>query len=357
MPACNNCPYSELGRCEGAITRGSMELERDEGLIGCHDATRIKKFYDYLRTAERIPPQPSWHNRLSLPGFIPVLETGMPSTVELDPSRLYGVYLRSIINPDATFKYRNAQTLRDGLHLPHAARLALFLTAGDPLIESAWYFSVIRDIWQRIAALDFEFVTSATFSVYDDDPRSDQIFNQDRNFRTYDIFCRLGVPCIPFLFFNASSDLDYRNIIGWLRTHSDVKKVAILAHSFRHRTAFRRLLTQTRSIAQDVERTLQFVFVGAAKIDKIRLVLSEYADAVFVTPQPVSKGRVGELITPGLKSTKVDANEAAAATLIRANIEQFDQDIDGARLRYSPPETPLQRLLPFYLPPFLASET
>jgi len=261
------------------------------------------------------------------------------------------------MNPDATFKYRNAQTLRDGLHLPQTGRLALFITASDPLIENAWYFSIVRDVWRRLAALDFEFVTSATFSVYDDDPRSDQIFNQDRNFRTYDLFCRLGVPCIPFLFFNASSDLDYRNIIGWLRTHSDVKKVAILAHSFRHRTAFDRLLTRTRSIAQDVERNLQFIFVGAAKIDKIRLVLSEYADAVFVTPQPVSKARVGELITPGLKSTKVDASEADAASLIRANIEQFDQDIDAERFRYSLCEVALQPLLPFHLPPFLTSES
>ena len=261
------------------------------------------------------------------------------------------------MNPDATFKYRNAQTLRDGLHLPQAGRLALFLTAGDPLIESVWYFSMTREVWQRLAALDFELVTSATFSVYDDDPRSDQIFNQDRNFRTYDLFCRLGVPCIPFLFFNASSHLDYRNITGWLKTHPDVEKVAILAHSFRHPTAFDRLLTQTRSIANDVERQLQFVFVGAATIDKIRLVLSEYADAVFVTPQPVSKGRVGERITPTLKSTKVDASEADVATLIRANIEQFDQEIDGERFRYSPREVQLQRLLPFHLPPFLTTES
>jgi len=256
------------------------------------------------------------------------------------------------MNPDGTFRYRDAQTLREGLHLPQTGRLALFITAGDPLIENAWYFSLIRDIWQRLAALDFEFVTSATFSVYDDDPRSDQIFNQDRNFRTYDLFGRLGVPCIPFLFFNACSDLDYRNIIGWLRTHPDVAKVAVLAHSFRHPSAFDRLLSQTRSIASDVERELQFVFVGAATIDKIRLVLSEYPDAVFVTPQPVSKARVGERIKRGLRSTKVDACEAGVATLIRTNIEQFDQDIDGERLRYSPREVSLQRLLPFYLPPF-----
>lgn len=339
-------------RCEGAITRGSVERWNGPEFIGCNDAERINEYYNYLRNLDPIPRQPSRHNLLSLPSFIPVLETGMPRELKLNPDRLYGVYLRSVIDRYGNFKYRTAETLRKGLRLPMSGRLALFATATDALIERAWKNSISRDLWARLATFNFEFVTSATFSVYEDEPRSDQIHNQDRNFRSYGEFSRFGIPCIPFLFFNSSSDLDYQHLIWWLRTHGDVEKVAILAHSFSHMTAFERLLIQTRTIANDAGRQLQFVFVGAATIDKVKLVLSEYSNAVFVNTQPVAVGRVGDRIISGLEREEVAISDVDKATLMVENIQQFDNAIDRERLRYLPREAPFQRFLPFHLPPF-----
>ncbi len=339
----------QAGRCEGAITRGSAELDTGPGLIGCHDPERIRKYYEYLRNVESLPPQASHHNRISLPDFIPVLESGMPSELELNPSRLYGVYLRSIIDCYGHFKYKTADSLRKGLRLSPRGRLALFVTATDTLIERAWEFSEDRDIWQRLAGFDFEFVTSATFSVYEDEPRSDQIYNQDRNFRTYEEFCKLGVPCIPFLFFNPSSDLDYRNIINWLMKRQDIMYVAILAHSYKHERAFHRMLIQTRTIARDAGRSLQFVFVGASTIDKARLMLDEYNNAILVSTQPVSKARAGERIGLGLKPEKVSPTVADRATLTIGNIRQFDYEIDAVRAGKSRCGLPYQEMLPFDL--------
>lgn len=347
VPACDSCPYMTAGRCEGAITRGSAELETGPGLIGCHDTKRIRTYFEYLRDVEPIPPQPSQHTQLSPPGFIPVLESGMPRGIELNPSRLYGVYLRSIIDCHGSFKYKTADTLRKGLHMSPNGRLAMFMTATDTLIERAWEYSEMRDFWHRLANFDFEFVTSATFSVYEDEALSDQIYNQDRNFRTYEVFSKLGVPCIPFLFFNPSSNLDYQNVINWLVEREDIKYVAILAHSYKHPRAFERMLTQTRSIARDAGRRLQFVFVGASTIDKVRLILDEYRDAILVSTQPVSKARAGERIGPGLKSEKVSPTDADRAKLTICNIQQFEYEIDSVRSRKLGYELSYQEMLPF----------
>ena len=271
----------------------------------------------------------------------------MPRKLKLNPNRLYGVYLRTVIDSYGNFKYKTGENLRKGLRLPATSRLALFVTATDTLIERAWEYSEGRELWQRLANFNFEFVTSATFSVYEDEPRSDQIYNQDRNFRTYNLFCDLGVPCIPFLFFNPSSDLDYREVISWLKRRPDVGKVAVLAHSYKHDRAFRRMLVQVRSIAADAERPLQFLFVGVSTILKVRQVLSEYSDAVFVAAQPVSKGRVGELIGPRLAPQKITITDAERAPLILSNIAQFDREIDFERSRYVPQDLAYQELLPF----------
>lgn len=345
VPACDSCPYLNADRCEGAITRGSMEQESGAGLIGCHSVERIKQFYDYLHNVKPIAPRPSRQFLTSLPSFIPVLESGMPHGLKLDTNRLYGVYLRSVIDSYGNFKYKNGDTLRNGLRLPSTGRLALFVTATDTLIERAWAYSEDRDLWERLVGFNFEFITSATFSVYEDEPRSDQIYNQDRNFRTHELFCDLGVPCIPFLFFNPSSNLDYRNVITWLKRRQDVVKVAVLAQSYKHPPAFQRMLTQVRSIATDAERALQFVFVGASTLDKVRLVLSEYRDAVFVTAQPVSKARVGELVGPALEPKRIA--DTSKAELILASIDSFDRTIDAERARYRPRDVPYQDMLPF----------
>ncbi|PYS23142.1 MAG: hypothetical protein DMF72_10340 [Acidobacteria bacterium] len=271
----------------------------------------------------------------------------MPKETTLPLNRLYGVYLKTILDRYGHFHYRSAETLRRGLQLPQTGRLALFLSATDTLIERAWEFSERRDLWKRLADFRFEFVTSGTFSVYDEDPRSDQIFNQDRNFRTYDLFCDLGVPCIPFLFFNSSSDRDYQNVIKWLRTRRDVSKLAVLAHCYRAERAFERLLTQTRSIIDDIARPLQFVFVGIAKLERVQQVMNEYPNATFVSAQPVVKARAGERTLPGLTHVRVPVDEAATADLITSNIQRFDDEIEAERIRRSFSMGECQMLLPF----------
>jgi hypothetical protein len=271
----------------------------------------------------------------------------MPRAVKLSSKRLYGVYLQTIMNVSGTFKYKSATGLRRALRLPPTGRLALFLTATDKLIEKAWEFSDLRNVWERIASYEFEFVTSATYSVYQDDPRSDQIYNQERNFRTQDIFCELGLPSIPFLFFNPDSSRDFDSVIKWLRERGDISKVAILAQCYRHRGSFQRLLVETQTLVNAIERSLQFIFVGVAKLHKIRRIITQYPNAMFASVQPVLKAMKGELTLNGLEHRSISLDEATSATLITRNIMEFDRQIAFERNRISMNECPTQLLLPF----------
>lgn len=331
VPACNGCPYMHNGRCEGAITKGAREIISGPSVIGCDDLELIMQHYRYLHDRAAISSHPARHDQLILPSFIPVLRGGMPRAVKFSPDRLYGVYLRTVLNSYGDLEKKTPIELRAALRLPPEARLALFITATDKLIESAWELSEIRSIWERLFSLNFEFVTSATFSVYEEDPRFDQIYNQERNFITYDIFCSLGVPCLPFLFFNPKSANDYDNIIKWLRARRDVTKVAVLAHSYRQRTAFEHMVRQLKTIVRDVERTLEFVFVGAASQYKVEHLLLEFPNATFVTVQPVMKGIKGQRTLPNLKHIKVSPEEASKADLITENIDSFTHIINTLR--------------------------
>lgn len=301
---------------------------RDPSVIGCYDSERIKQFYDYLHEQEEIDSPLSRHNALTLPSFIPVLISGMPSELELPPDRLYGVYLKTLLNEHGGPRYKTPRSLRTALRLPPEARLALFQTAVDKLIEKAWILSEARNLWERIFSLDFEFVTNTTYSVYEDHPRSDQIYNQRRNFRTYDIFCSLGVPCVPFLFFNPQSKRDYDNIIKWLHEHPDVTKIAVLAQSYSGERSLAGLVSQIETILRDAERPLDLVFVGPGARDTIQPLLLEFPNITIATTQPVFKGNEGQRILPNLEPIEVSEAEASKAELIVENIKMFDRFMD-----------------------------
>ena len=94
-------------------------------------------------------------------------------------------------------------------------------------------------------------------------------------------------------------------------------------------------------------RQLRFVFVGASTIDKVRLILDEYHDAILVSTQPVSKARAGERIGPGLKSEQVSPTDVDRAKLTIGNIQQFENEIDSGRSRKVGYGLPYQEMLPF----------
>ncbi len=323
-PACPDCPYTRKGRCEGPITIESF-TRRDESVIGCYDATRIKAYYkelarDSVAKMKRAPR--SRHEQLRLPSFIPMIKDGLSLRAEHRSETLYGVSLGTMLKDCGDLRFDSPEELRRFLGLYDRARLALIGTAADWKIERFWKVSESRQVWQRIALLQFEFVTSTTFSVWNEQPRSDQIYNQDRNFFTHDYLCALGIPSVPFAFFYTGSEFDYRNIINWLQGRPDLRKVAILAQLRRSKVKFEKVLEYMRSISGDVGRPLDFIVVGVAAAEKIDRVLREFKSATIVTDQPFMKAmRCGERTLRDLSHVK-NGEESRERLAVR-NIERF----------------------------------
>lgn len=304
---------------------------QEDSVVGCREPERIDAFYKDVKRTRRVLPPPNGNDRLILPPFIPLLASGMPKDIKLAPKRLYGVSFSTILNKHGSLKYKTPESLRQGLRLPANARLALFCTVDDARIEYFWKISESKGLWQRIAALGFEFVTSASFSVYAKHPRSDQIINQAKNFLTLDDIAALNVPAIPFVFFHRESELDYLNLLGELNRRPDVRKVGILAQLRRSKYEFESLLDYMRAISGDIERTIEFVVVGVAEPTRIERILSEFPRSTIACSQPVFKGnKCGEMTLKNLKHTKND--DLNKAELIENNIEAYI-DFCNTRIR------------------------
>jgi hypothetical protein len=332
--ACARCPLNIADRCEGPITSGSIYM-RGPDVIGCGDAERIQQYLDDLRDPKSLAKQPSRHSLISLSPFIPVLPSGVPKETELPELEYYGVSLSTILDRESgSLLYKSAQTIRRGLRLPTNSKLAMLGGCKDEKLNRVWSISRDKDIWKRIADLGFDFVTSLSYSVYDTDPRSDQIVNQMRNFLTYEYFCSLGIPCIPFVFFNPHSDLDFKCVIEWLEDRPDVTRIAMLGQSYVHETEFELVLREMRMLSGALKRPLDFLIVGAGAASKLHSISLEFPTATITNEWPAIAGLNGGRILPNLKEEPVPRDVVSKADLVRDNIQQFNCSYDEIRQSY-----------------------
>jgi hypothetical protein len=309
---------------------------RGPDVIGCGDAKRIQQYLDDLRDPKFLSKQPSRHSSISPPPFIPVLPSGIPKETQLPELKYYGVSLATILDGDTgNVRYRTAQAIRRGLRVPENSKLAMLGGCSDEKLNRAWSISRDKDIWQRIADLEFDFVTSFSYSVYDFDPRSDQIINQMRNFLTYEYFCSLGIPCIPFVFFNPNSELDFKYVIEWLEDRPDVTRVAMLGQSYIHEPVFELLLREMRMISKALDRPIDFLIVGAGSESKLRSLAREFPTATVTNEWPAIAGLNGCRILPGLKEERVPKEDVNKAELVRSNIQQFRWSYAEIRRSYA----------------------
>lgn len=313
-PVCKRCPYRL--RCAGP--NGGSVLSPPAS-IGCLDTKRQNEVYENLRwthpyklTEVLAPPR--------LPCFIPQIIEGAPEGSELPSEEIWAVSLSTLLDKHGRLRFRDADLLRESLKLPQAARLLLSGLALDKRLEKFWTRSEEDEYWPLIQKLRFSAATSFTFSVWGNDPRFDQLYNQDRNQVTFHILNSLGIPTIPFFFCAAPED--YTRAANWLQARPSITVVGVLASYCQTRDDLERLLIDAQHLARLVGRPYRHMVVGVATRDKIDCACDLLDDPIIVTAQPVVKAiRDGAEANERLEFVKVQGG--LPRDLIRRNLARF----------------------------------
>lgn len=327
QPRCSVCPYGATARCEGLDAYPDLPPAA-EGAIGCRSPGRQAFFYENLhrrdvdgKGREVLPPG-------RLPAFIPLLVRVLPRATRLDPSILYGVSYTSVILEGGTVRHKTAESLRRELALGPEAGLCLIGTGKDARLERAWAQSERHDLWRRLASLPFELVTTTTFSVWERQPRFDQIYNQERNLYSYDRLTALGMPTVPFVFFRSGTDL--RALRDWLQSRPKIDLVAVLAQFYRRSDDFERLIEGMHQLQSFLGRRLRFLVVGCATRQKVERLFSEFSTATIASSKPVMKAIRGRATTADLTHEKADPSIPRHRLLVQ-NIGRFIERCEALR--------------------------
>jgi hypothetical protein len=298
---CDGCLLKFINRCKGPEDREAY-FKNDGSVHSCIIPERREKAFSDTYDRTPLPYITSYQRLIKLPSFIPEVKTGLnlESCKEIE---VFAVSLGNIVGTKGNILIKSVTEIRKRYKLSKDCKVILIGTAKDEKLQKLWANSDRLKIWEHIANIGFDFITGFSFSVWDEDPRTDQIINQDRNFLTHDYFANLSVPTIPFVF--PYNDDDYESFGKWMAERQDINIVAIFASSYRKEKSFSQLLENMRKMQIYAKRKLKFLVIGASTKEKIRRLMSEF-DVCIVASKPFQAAKAGEICTDDLKYEKYE---------------------------------------------------
>jgi hypothetical protein len=256
-----------------------------------------------------------------LPASIPVLCEGMPSDLRLDSSTLYGIALDDLLNDNGRIGYHSARHLREAFRLPADGRLCLLGSVRDAPLEAMWHRSSVDRIWARIRSFGFEFVTGASFSVFEQHSRNGQLVSVDRNMLSTDLLAQAGLPVVPVFCEVFEEDLLFA--VRWLKERPSLEVVAGLAQGWRTDEEFNRFLERMKFLKRHVPRPLHFLIIGCSSAVRIWTLFRELGQVTVANTNLALSGVNGAGWDPEYHKMVAVPQEIPREHIIRHSFEDF----------------------------------
>jgi hypothetical protein len=121
-------------------------------------------------------------------------------------------------------RFKNRQAVLDRFKIDDRTAIILSGTDEDPPLERWWQLADRQAIARALGALGARLITSPNYSLFDDVPRLDNLYNMKRIAVTSSEIQDAGVPCA--LHVNARTDRDWDRWIEYLIAHNEYENVA-----------------------------------------------------------------------------------------------------------------------------------
>jgi len=272
-----------------------------------------------------VPSAPPLETPL-LPPIVPLLyhcggrvRAPTVSTVALS---LYGV----IGKRNNRIPFATRHDLLEHFKLAADTTIVLSGTHDDRPLERLWSIANPQEVMHAVRELGVRLITTPNFSLFDDVPRHDNLFNMKRIARVWSEIQNAGIPCALHL--NARTDRDWERWTTFLKDHPEIAFVAFefgTGAGAASRTAW--YVDQLRRLAGEVARPLNLVMRGglgdlrglAAAFSRVTVIET----SAFVRAQnrrriTLKDGKLGWTSSPTLPGVPID-------DLLDANISTLEE--------------------------------
>ena len=306
---CQGCSLCEKSLCDRKCSRCFSLCPDRPGAFG------------YLRQIGGGRIQLQENRAYQLPVNIPVLPDRLTERIHVkDVVGIHGGNMLSSNGENIARVYR-LKGLQDALNLEKPVKGVLQFYVKDRTLEGLW--DKRKDVINQLCEFPWAAVISPNFSVYEDAPRMDHLYNIKRSSVVYNEMVEAGLPAAPDISWYNRIDLDQ-----WIR-EINARNIKCIAFSFqtvgtdlRASNAYLNYIVGFRYLTSRISPQVRIIVAGVASPARVKILRENCVNEISILNQTAYvQSRRGILAETG----KSAACELSKNKLLVRNVEFYDK--------------------------------
>lgn len=300
---CGGCSFCEASICsKNCNSCGTICMKRGKAVVYAN--TIIKNKSELLK-----------NKNIELPKHIPIIPDKLKKEYK---TQMIGIHGGDALNQNGTAvrKIYKESGFKKTLNINESCKGILQFYVRDRTLEGIW--KARGQLYQEIKELGLEAVIAPNFSLYEDAPRIEHLFNIERSITIYNELINFGINAIPDVAWYNINDLDF-----WIN-QINKSKCNIIAFSFqvvdvrlKASNLWKHYLAGFKYLCEGIDFDIKVIIIGVnseSRIFEIRkavksnIKLHVLNQSAYIQSQRgmYSNGRVKDLNTP--KDILLDKN-------------------------------------------------
>lgn len=211
--SCSGCSLCDVAFCECSKDKLNRCLVRCPRKLGAFREIEEIKVIDKLKD----------NGRYNLPAYIPVMPDKVKSEFDFsNVNNTVGIHGEFLLSSDGRniSPIYNMRGYKKALNLINIDGILEFYIK-DRALEGFWQNR--KELYKQFKKQNFKAIITPNFSVYEDAPRSEHLYNIQRSKRVYNEMIQESLPAIPDIIWATSEDLEF-----WINeiNKSNIKTIA-----------------------------------------------------------------------------------------------------------------------------------
>ena len=256
---CQGCSYCEMPFCKKDCYQCSSLCPKRGGSFG------------YLKQLGGGEVRLYKNEYYNLPEFIPVLKDRLSEDINV--GNVIGIHSSSFFTPNGekiNKRFVN-KGLAEALNVSVGTKGVLEFYVKDRTLEGFW--DRRHEIYKDLKQLNWSVIIAPNFSVYEDAPRIDHLYNMKRSSIVYNELIEIGLPAAPDLTWYNQIDLDQ-----WIR-EINKNSIRTISYSFqvtdirlKHSSWWRHYLMGFRYMCMRIPVEVQIIIAGIVSPNRLNAI-------------------------------------------------------------------------------------
>lgn len=258
--SCSGCSLCDVAFCKCGKEALSRCLVRCPKKLGTFKGIEDIKVMNVLKD----------NNTYGLPTYIPIMPDRIRSEFEFSEVNntvgIHGEFLLSADGKDISSVYK-IRGYKNALNLPEDVNGVLEFYIKDRALEGFWENR--KDLYKQLKKQNFRAIITPNFSVYEDAPRSEHLYNIQRAKKVYNEMRKAKLPAILDIIWATNEDLEF-----WINeiNKSDIKTIAFSFMNVDTRlkasNAWRHYLLGYKILISRISADIEIIIAGISSIKR-----------------------------------------------------------------------------------------